>query len=168
MLKPKNAKSARIQHTINQQSKMPKSFTTYSEDEVRLLRYLEDYQVTFTELYRHRRPLFLTPRNECGVKKFVCTTVRALFSAVPLFSKLNNIFFGYFDPENISLDDKNKYVPGWPNRYFGWKISTGSCSRQCLYFQHSCPWPVRRTVTYAYVLGRGRTPDVLNLRVPIP
>ena len=33
---------------------------------------------------------------------------------------------------------------------------------------HSWPWPVRRTVTYAYVLGRGRTPDVLNLRVPIP
>ena len=33
---------------------------------------------------------------------------------------------------------------------------------------HSWPWPVRRTVTYAYVLGRGRTPDVLNFRVTIP
>ena len=33
---------------------------------------------------------------------------------------------------------------------------------------HSWPWPVRRTVTYAYVLGRRRTPDVLNLRTHIP
>ena len=27
---------------------------------------------------------------------------------VLLFSKLNKIFFGYFDPENIFLDNKNK------------------------------------------------------------
>ena len=40
-------------------------------------------------------------------------------SAVPLFSKLNKIFFGYFDPENTLLDDKNRYFSGWPNRYFG-------------------------------------------------
>ena len=28
--------------------------------------------------------------------------------AVLLFSKLNNIFVGYFDPENIFLDNENK------------------------------------------------------------
>ena len=28
--------------------------------------------------------------------------------AVLPFSKLNKIFFGYFDPENIFLDNKNK------------------------------------------------------------
>ena len=28
-------------------------------------------------------------------------------SAVLLFSKLNKIFFGYFDPENILLDKEN-------------------------------------------------------------
>ena len=27
---------------------------------------------------------------------------------VLLFSKFNKIFFGYFDPENITLDNKNK------------------------------------------------------------
>ena len=28
--------------------------------------------------------------------------------AVLPFSKLNRVFFGYFDPENIFLDNKNK------------------------------------------------------------
>ena len=28
--------------------------------------------------------------------------------AVLLFSKLNNVLFGYFDPENIFLDNENK------------------------------------------------------------
>ena len=31
---------------------------------------------------------------------------------VRLFSNFNQIFFGYFDPENIFLDDKSKYVSG--------------------------------------------------------
>ena len=35
------------------------------------------------------------------------------------FSNLNKIFFGYFDPENIFMDDENKYFSGWANRYFG-------------------------------------------------
>ena len=30
----------------------------------------------FEELYPHRRPLYLTPRNECNVPKLVCSTIR--------------------------------------------------------------------------------------------
>ena len=33
-------------------------------------------------------------------------------SAVLLFSKLNKIFFGYFAPENLFLDNENKYLSG--------------------------------------------------------
>lgn len=36
----------------------------------------QDYQRIFEELYPHRRPLYLTPRNECNVHKLVCTTIR--------------------------------------------------------------------------------------------
>ena len=32
--------------------------------------------------------------------------------AVLLFSKLNKIFFRYFDPENIFLDNENNYFSG--------------------------------------------------------
>ena len=34
------------------------------------------FQRKFEDLYPYRRPLFLTPKNECGVPKFVCTTLR--------------------------------------------------------------------------------------------
>ena len=41
-----------------------------------------------------------------------------------LFSKLNNMFFGYFNPENMCRDNENGYFPGWPTRCFGYKRST--------------------------------------------
>ena len=36
--------------------------------------------------------------------------------AVLPFLKLNKIFFGYFDPENIFLDNRNKWFSGWATR----------------------------------------------------
>ena len=32
--------------------------------------------------------------------------------AVKFFSKLNKLFFGYFDPVNIFFDEKNNYLSG--------------------------------------------------------
>jgi hypothetical protein len=74
--KPKNGKRFRVEHTTNQLSKTPKSFTSNSPKEQRMSAYLADVSAAFTELYRHRRPLYLEPLNECGMPKFVCTTVR--------------------------------------------------------------------------------------------
>ncbi|PNW72944.1 hypothetical protein CHLRE_14g612700v5 [Chlamydomonas reinhardtii] len=75
-LRPKNAKRMRVQHTINTAGKMPRSFTQHSAHEARVLQYVQDFQRIFEELYPYRRPLYLTPRNECGVPKFVCTSLR--------------------------------------------------------------------------------------------
>ncbi|GMH37248.1 hypothetical protein BSKO_05121 [Bryopsis sp. KO-2023] len=75
-LKPKNAKRLRIEHTITVASKMPKTFTTINPKEVKMMSHTEKFQHTFRQLYPHRRPLFLTPKNECGTAKFVCTTIR--------------------------------------------------------------------------------------------
>jgi hypothetical protein len=75
-IKPKNAKKLRVQHTINMSSKMPKSFNGHSQAESKVLAYVQDFQRNFEELYPYRRPLYLAPKNECGVPKFVCTTLR--------------------------------------------------------------------------------------------
>lgn len=75
-LRPKNAKRARVQHTGHIAAKMPKSYSVNTFQEGRVLSYVQDFQRVFEELYPHRRPLYLTPRNECGVPKFVCTTLR--------------------------------------------------------------------------------------------
>ena len=42
------------------------------------------------------------------------------FPVLP-FSKLTEIFFAYFDPENICLENGDEYFSGWLYRYFGWK-----------------------------------------------
>ena len=41
-----------------------------------------------------------------------------------LFSKLNKVFCGYFDPEYIFLDNEKKEFSGWTNRCFGENGST--------------------------------------------
>ena len=73
---PVNGKRSRIEHMSNQVAKLPRGFVHDSVHERRALEYLDAAHAKFTELYRHRRPLYLTPRNDCGVRKFVCTTVR--------------------------------------------------------------------------------------------
>ena len=44
--------------------------------EKEMLRYVNDFEEKFAEFYPDRRKLMLDPLNECGVRKFVCTTVR--------------------------------------------------------------------------------------------
>ncbi|MEW5310705.1 MAG: hypothetical protein WDW38_002476 [Sanguina aurantia] len=75
-MKPKNSKRARVAHTINISGKMPRSFSVQSAQEGRVLTYVQDYVRVFEELYPHRRPLYLTPKNECSVPKLVCSTIR--------------------------------------------------------------------------------------------
>lgn len=84
---PQHGKRLRVEHTVNQIAKMPRSYSTNSPAEERLEEYLREYAVVFTELYRHRRPLYFMPQNECCVKKCVCTTV-CTFIAADSFSPL--------------------------------------------------------------------------------
>ena len=42
---------------------------------------------------------------------FVCSE-QLLCLSVRLFSKSNKMFFGYFDPEKIFVDNENKYFSG--------------------------------------------------------
>ena len=67
-------------------------------------------------------------------------------AALP-FSKSNNIFFGYFDPENIFSDDEDNHLPGWPNRCFGYKRSpalwtTDRCRFRNRLYSDSPSWSV--------------------------
>ena len=40
------------------------------------------------------------------------TCTQSASSAVLPFSKLNNFILGYFDPQNIFIDNENKYFSG--------------------------------------------------------
>uniref|UniRef100_A0A3B4XAS7 Dynein regulatory complex subunit 7 n=1 Tax=Seriola lalandi dorsalis TaxID=1841481 RepID=A0A3B4XAS7_SERLL len=54
----------------------PKVYRINSPDEIRLLAIADNFQRQYSHLYPDRKPLLLCPLNECGVKKFVSTTLR--------------------------------------------------------------------------------------------
>ena len=53
-------------------------------------------------------------RNVC-----ICGCILCDRWAVKFFSKLNKLFFGYFNSINIFFDNNNKKNSGWPKRCFG-------------------------------------------------
>lgn len=44
--------------------------------EEQMLEYVRHFQSQFRNVYPKRRDLVLAPRNECGMRKFICTTLR--------------------------------------------------------------------------------------------
>uniref|UniRef100_A0A8C5QQA0 Dynein regulatory complex subunit 7 n=1 Tax=Leptobrachium leishanense TaxID=445787 RepID=A0A8C5QQA0_9ANUR len=57
-------------------AEFPASYTSNSPKEQVLLGLAENFWRQYAFLYPDRQPLFLTPLNECGVEKLVCTTLR--------------------------------------------------------------------------------------------
>ncbi|NXK86336.1 DRC7 protein, partial [Formicarius rufipectus] len=57
-------------------SHLPPSYKTNSRKEKKMLCIADHFLQQFTHLYPDRKPLFLHAANECGVQKFVSTTVR--------------------------------------------------------------------------------------------
>nr|XP_009664339.1 PREDICTED: coiled-coil domain-containing protein lobo homolog [Struthio camelus australis] len=57
-------------------SELPSSYKTNSSKEKKLLRIADNFLQQYAHLCPDREPLLLHPVNECGVEKFVSTTVR--------------------------------------------------------------------------------------------
>ncbi|XP_071670387.1 dynein regulatory complex subunit 7 isoform X3 [Patagioenas fasciata] len=57
-------------------SQLPSSYKTNSQNEEKLLHIAAHFLQQYTHICPDRKPLFLHPINECGVEKFVSTTVR--------------------------------------------------------------------------------------------
>ncbi|XP_026872993.2 dynein regulatory complex subunit 7 [Electrophorus electricus] len=65
------------------QREWPSSYRENSSQENLLLAMAENVRCQYAHLYPDRRPLFLCPENECGVKKFVSTTLRPTLLPIP-------------------------------------------------------------------------------------
>ncbi|CAL8358551.1 unnamed protein product [Lota lota] len=57
-------------------SKCPTSYQLNSPQEKQLLVIADNFSSQYSHIFPNRKPLFLCPSNECGVKKFVSTTLR--------------------------------------------------------------------------------------------
>uniref|UniRef100_A0A182NR85 Uncharacterized protein n=1 Tax=Anopheles dirus TaxID=7168 RepID=A0A182NR85_9DIPT len=54
----------------------PETYRTLSSKEKLVLLFAENFRRQYREKFPYRQPLVLAPVNECGVQKFVCTTLR--------------------------------------------------------------------------------------------
>ena len=84
-LNDQNSMPEEMTHTANQKSaricridamELPESYRTSSAKEKVMLEYVDRFGAHFVALHPERRPLMLCPRNECGSRKFICTTIR--------------------------------------------------------------------------------------------
>ena len=54
----------------------PESYRNNTKKEELMLEYVSNFRRQFEDIYPGRKPLLLCPLNECGMRKFVCTTLR--------------------------------------------------------------------------------------------
>ncbi|XP_072278788.1 dynein regulatory complex subunit 7 [Pyxicephalus adspersus] len=54
---------------------LPSSYSSHSKKEQTLLGLANNFLRQYSHLYPDRKPLFMCPLNECGLEKFVCTTL---------------------------------------------------------------------------------------------
>ncbi|NWU77992.1 DRC7 protein, partial [Onychorhynchus coronatus] len=64
-------------------SHLPSSYKTNSRQEKKLLHIADHFLQQYTHVCPDRKPLFLHPVNECGVEKFVSTTLRPTLLPYP-------------------------------------------------------------------------------------
>ncbi|KAJ3219909.1 hypothetical protein HDU67_008438 [Dinochytrium kinnereticum] len=65
-----------LEQQLLDKTKIPESYYTISKKEDLILKYVENFDRQYVQLYPGRKELLLCPANEFGVKKFVCTTIR--------------------------------------------------------------------------------------------
>eukprot|EP00040_Diaphanoeca_grandis_P030622 m.181401 g.181401 ORF g.181401 m.181401 type:complete len:983 (+) comp32062_c0_seq1:170-3118(+) len=70
---PKQVRTVRDQPHRND---YPNSYKVNTTKEQLSLKFVANFVRQYVHLYNNRTPLFITPPNECGVPKFVCTTIR--------------------------------------------------------------------------------------------
>eukprot|EP00041_Stephanoeca_diplocostata_P038063 m.1474013 g.1474013 ORF g.1474013 m.1474013 type:complete len:974 (+) comp25152_c1_seq33:182-3103(+) len=57
-------------------STLPESYRSNTPKEKQLLDFVQNFVRQYRHLYKNRKPLYIAPPNECGVAKFLPTTVR--------------------------------------------------------------------------------------------
>ncbi|KAI9183524.1 hypothetical protein H9P43_004442 [Blastocladiella emersonii ATCC 22665] len=65
-----------IHRGLVDRDRAPRGYWSTSPKEEKMLKYVENFRLQYATLFPHRTELFLTPENEFGVRKFVCTTIR--------------------------------------------------------------------------------------------
>ncbi|KAI6645898.1 hypothetical protein LOD99_13156 [Oopsacas minuta] len=72
----KSFKLPNITENTDKSKTIPASYTTNNESEEKALSFANNFKRQYMHLYQDRKPLFLSPLNEHGIGKMVCTSLR--------------------------------------------------------------------------------------------
>lgn len=81
---------------------LPSTYTSVSAREELLLNYIANFETTFLTLNPSRKQLLLAPHNECGVRKFLPTTLRPAILADPTLCDAS--FLAKFVANSVSYE----------------------------------------------------------------
>ncbi|OQR89593.1 hypothetical protein ACHHYP_06188 [Achlya hypogyna] len=104
----------------------PAPYTSNSNKELLCLEYVANFRKQFEELLPDsgRPPLYLCPPNECGIPKFVCTTIRpTLLPFLELYNleKLATFVSGLIEYEPLADPCKPPTCLPSPSAVLGWQ-----------------------------------------------
>lgn len=121
-----NSKLLRISEV--QLMEQPESYRTNTPKEELMLEYIRKYEVHFANLHPKRRKPMLALRNECGMKKFICATLRPTqmpYQDVYDYNKCAKFVADFIRYEPLELASQlPSHMPS-PSATLGWQA--GDC-----------------------------------------
>lgn len=100
------------------------TYNTNDSKEKNCLEYVEKWNRQFTQLFPERRPLLLCPFNECGIRKFICTTLRPTklpYNAIYEYPGTVKFVYEYCVYETLeNVKELPSHAPS-PHSIFNWQ-----------------------------------------------
>jgi len=104
------------------------SFKENNPKEELVLEHVITWQTQFAEIYSPYRPLLLAPRNECGVLKFICTTIRPTklpYKELYSWNTCSKFLANFLEYEELDPPDQLPSIVPAPSNTLAWQ--TGDC-----------------------------------------
>lgn len=108
----------------NMQAKKPRCFFENSSKEELVLEHVLEYKRQFKVVYDPLRKLLLAPKNERGMRKFICTTIRPTklpYTELYQWEKCAKFVSDYLEYEELFDPDKFPEVIPAPSNVITWQ-----------------------------------------------
>ncbi|KAJ3221485.1 hypothetical protein HK099_003463 [Clydaea vesicula] len=127
-LEQKQKKKESLKQSLTDVANCSKSYYEISEKEQIVLNYVDNFNRQYTHLFPGRKALLLSPPNEFGVKKFICTTIRP--TQLPYKELYDYNGCARFVADYLSyipLDPPHELPATIPSPTYTLKIQEGNC-----------------------------------------
>jgi hypothetical protein len=109
---------------FSNQASIQSCYTSNTSKEEAVLEHVKDYERQFMLTYESDRQLLLHPKNECGVEKFICSTVRPTkmpFLELYDWNICSEFVSGFIEYEELDPPNEFPKVVPSPNNVIAWQ-----------------------------------------------